>query len=65
VKVLEVDDKRRRIALSMRLDDSAPRLREGGADSRRDVRPPKPQRQPEPQGNGAMAEALARAFKRR
>jgi protein Tex len=65
VKVLEVDEKRRRIALSMRLDETAPRSREGGSDARRDVRPAQPQRaQPEPQGNGAMAEALARALKR-
>jgi len=68
VKVLEVDEKRRRIALTMRMEDSAPRAREGaGADGRRerDTRSVKqPGREPEPQGNSAMAEALARALKR-
>lgn len=68
VKVLEVDEKRRRIALSMRLDEAAPRPREGaGFDGRRerDSRPAKSfKREPEPQGNGAMADALARALKR-
>ncbi|AMN46557.1 transcription accessory protein [Steroidobacter denitrificans] len=68
VKVLEVDEKRRRIALSMRLDEAAPRPRAGaGADGRRelDSRPAKPfKRPPEPQGGGAMADALARALKR-
>jgi uncharacterized protein len=68
VKVLEVDEKRRRIALSMRLDEAAPRPRAGaGVDGRRerDTRPAKAfKREPEPQGNGAMADALARALKR-
>ncbi len=68
VKVLEIDDKRRRIALTMRLDESAARTRESSAGAgrrERDPRPPKQfKREPEPQGNGAMAEALARALKR-
>lgn len=68
VKVLEVDQQRKRVALSMRLDESAPRTRENaGAEPRRDreQRSEKPfRREPEPQGNGAMADALARAFKR-
>lgn len=69
VKVLEVDEKRRRVALTMRLEDSAPRNREpAAAEGRRDRDQRGSQRQfkrePEPQGNGAMADALARAFKR-
>jgi protein Tex len=68
VKVLEVDEKRRRIALTMRLEDSAPRRDAQSGDARRDRDQRGGQRQfrrePEPQGNGAMADALARAFKR-
>jgi protein Tex len=69
VKVLEVDEKRRRIALTMRLEDSAPRRdAAGGGEVRRDRdqrgQQRQPRREPEPQGNGAMADALARAFKR-
>lgn len=70
VKVLEVDQQRKRIALTMRLEDSAQRIRDnaGGEPRRdRDARPQhrqQPRREPEPMGSGAMAEALARAFKR-
>jgi protein Tex len=72
VKVLEVDEKRRRIALTMRLEDSAVRNRDGGREAGRSGEPRRDQRlqkqyqrkDGEPQGNGAMAEALARAFKR-
>jgi protein Tex len=70
VKVLEVDQQRKRIALTMRLEDSAQRVRDnaGGAPRRdRDARPQQrqpPRREPEPMGSGAMAEALARAFKK-
>jgi len=72
VKVLEVDLARKRIALTMRLDDAprprndAPRDRPANA-----PRPAQSQRQPqrpaapEPIGAGAMAEALAAALKRR
>jgi protein Tex len=94
VKVLEVDLQRRRIALTMKLDEAparaappASRGREpaqgssgpnrhaqgGGGQHRgrpptqglreQDRRPGKP-RAPEPQSNGVMAEALARALKR-
>jgi len=67
VKVLEIDEKRRRVALTMRLDESAARARSGGDPARRerDARSSKPARRaPEPQGNGAMADALARALGR-
>ncbi len=71
VKVLEVDQQRKRISLTMRLDDSARRTRDeslAGARRERDARPaqreqPK-RREPEPVQNGAMAEAFARALKR-
>jgi uncharacterized protein len=60
VKVLEVDEKRKRIALTMRLADEAPR-----ADAKKGERvaPARPSR-PAPQPQGAMADALARAMKR-
>jgi uncharacterized protein len=74
VKVLEVDMQRRRIALTMRLGDAAPRgrpdaARQGGGErdrGRAAQRPPgraNAQRSPEPQGNGVMADALKRALK--
>lgn len=69
VKVLEVDDKRKRIALTMRLDEpaAAPAGGPAGPDrerpaARRDPRP-KPGSAPAPAG-GAMADALARALRR-
>jgi protein Tex len=71
VKVLEVDLPRKRIALTMRLEDAAPRARpsgeqrpaeRGGREAPRAARPP--QRPAAPQGNGMMAEALLRALKR-
>jgi uncharacterized protein len=88
VKVLEVDLTRRRIGLTMKLED-APRPRSDAARGGAPVReangggrrpppaggrpqgggrpggaPPREQRPREPQGNGVMAEALAKAFKR-
>jgi uncharacterized protein len=66
VKVLEVDEKRRRVALTMRLDDSPERSRAGspsGSTQSRPTTPKKDSRRESDQGNGAMAEALARAFK--
>lgn len=64
VKVLEVDDRRKRIALTMRLSDSAP---QADAAPRREPRPQgrpaagKPQRPVAPSpANGAMAAAFAR-----
>ncbi|HET7132075.1 MAG TPA: Tex family protein [Gammaproteobacteria bacterium] len=71
VKVLEVDQQRKRIALTMRLDDSAKRARdERGGDGRREraagatQRAQPKRREPEPAQNGAMADAFARALKR-
>jgi uncharacterized protein len=78
VKVLEVDEKRKRIALTMRLEDQASQPRGAGAppksESRPQARAPREQARPQartgreqvqPQGGGAMAEALANAFKRK
>jgi uncharacterized protein len=69
VKVLEVDVARKRVALTMRLEDSPDRSRPAGSppspsNGARTPRRETPRREPEPQGNGAMAEALARALKR-
>lgn len=63
VKVMEVDIQRRRIGLSMRLDDDS---REQVADIRKDgaKRKKQPQKQQPAVGNSAMADALAQAFKR-
>jgi protein Tex len=67
VKVLEVDAARKRVALSMRLDESVPRTtdrgRERGADARPN-RPMQPQKQ-EPSGDGVLAQALAAALQKR
>jgi protein Tex len=68
VKVLEVDEKRKRIALTMRLDDQASRPRDAGSSPQKPE--PRPaaraaREQSQPQGGGAMAEALANAFKGR
>jgi protein Tex len=66
VKVLEIDEKRKRIALTMRLDEQAARPRDTGMALKQDSRPATraPRERPQPQGSGAMAEALANAFKR-
>ena len=75
VKVLEVDLQRRRIALTMRMGETAPRGRPDAARQRGDERnrgrsdqrsPGRadPHRNNEPQGNGIMADALQRALKR-
>ena len=73
VKVLEVDVKRQRISLTMRLEDASPAssragsapvdAQAGAARDRRDRRPAAPTRTPErePQTTGAIAMALARA----
>jgi protein Tex len=74
VKVLEIDEKRKRIALTMRLEDQASRPRDGGPPPHVGAPPqksgPRPaaravREQVQPQGGGAMAEALANAFKGR
>ena len=68
VKVLEVDVARKRIALTMRLEDTASRTRDAGSQAPerdRNRRPQQPAKQPareaEPVGSGLMAEAFARA----
>ena len=67
VKVLEVDEKRKRIALSMRLDEAVPpRVKTEAAPPRGPAGRPAarmPAQKPAPAG-GAMADALARALKR-
>jgi uncharacterized protein len=67
VKVLEIDEKRKRIALTMRLDEQAARHRDTGMPQKQDSRPAAraARERPQPQGGGAMAEALANAFKRK
>jgi uncharacterized protein len=79
VKVLEVDVQRKRIALTMKLDEAPPRARSNEArpnDRSNDRRPQQqpqrqqPQRQqprqsaPSFEGNGMMAEAFAKALKK-
>ncbi|MDB6082329.1 MAG: transcription accessory protein, partial [Gammaproteobacteria bacterium] len=66
VKVLEVDVKRKRIALTMRLDEKAARPRDAGTPHKPDSRPtPTAARErTKSQSSGAMAEALTNAFKR-
>ncbi len=69
VKVLEVDIPRKRIALTMKLDEAPARGRPEPRDNRdrdrdRGRAPARPSREREPQANGVMAEALARALKR-
>lgn len=72
VKVLEVDEKRKRVALTMRLEEqaarpappSAPPVTQERGDKRSGRPTPRERAPSSPQGNGAMAEALANAFKR-
>ncbi|VAW64063.1 Transcription accessory protein (S1 RNA-binding domain) [hydrothermal vent metagenome] len=65
VKVMEVDVQRKRIALSMRLDDdSRDQLKDMPREKKR-TQKSRPQKQPAGNvGNSAMADALANAFKR-
>ncbi|MBW7848897.1 MAG: RNA-binding transcriptional accessory protein [Rhodospirillales bacterium] len=65
VKVLEIDLKRRRIALSMRLDEQAGARAVGGA-GRPEARAAKPSKADKPSSGsaGALAEAFARARNR-
>ena len=67
VKVLEIDEKRKRIALTMRLDEQSARPRDTDMPLKQDSRPATraPRERPQPRGSGAMAEALANAFKRK
>jgi len=66
VKVLEVDEQRRRIALTMRLDAAPERARAGSGQGRTRPQSAAKPRRPEPpsHGGGTMAEAFARALKR-
>jgi uncharacterized protein len=63
VKVLDVDKPRKRIALTLRLDDEVGRNPGGArtAAARADVGPRTPPRQNEPTPGGALADALRRA----
>jgi len=64
VKVLEIDEKRQRISLTMRLDDAAgvaPRSNEARADS---ARGPREAKRDSPPG-GAIALALERAKRKK
>ena len=63
VKVLEVDAPRKRIALSMRLDDAAEARPKAGVRVERNEA--RFLRQPEPKSEGALADALRRATERR
>lgn len=69
VKVMDIDQQRKRIALSMRLDEqpsearSAPRNGPGSSSPARTTRPAKqPASRQKPAGNSAMEDALAAAF---
>jgi uncharacterized protein len=72
VKVLEVDIARKRVALTMRLEEQAPRTSASAPQTRererQELRRPAGQRatprEPPSQGNGAMADAFAKAFKK-
>lgn len=72
VKVLEVDMQRKRIALTMRLDEqpgeiNARRSNGGGAreQSRPTAKVAKPRPQAQPAGNSAMMDALAAAMSKK
>lgn len=71
VKVLEVDLQRKRIALTMRLDEQPGETgaRRGGQDSAQPRKPsankPRPRATSTSAGNSAMSDALAAAFKKR
>jgi uncharacterized protein len=75
VKVLEIDLARKRVALTMRLEDATPRATSttsaaqtdhATARSKSSSKPQqRPQAKSEPQGSGLMAEALAAALKGR
>jgi uncharacterized protein len=68
VKVLEVDVARKRISLTMRLDDPLPEpgeRRTGGGARPAQPAPRRPEKQPQSAGNSAMADALRRALQSR
>ena len=72
VKVLEVDEKRKRIALTMRLTDAAekPAAKADAPQKPRDPRAPnkaaggRPNRAPSTEKGGAMGSAIAAAFQK-
>ena len=66
VKVMEVDVKRRRIALTMRLeDDSRDQIKQTPRDTPRAQNTQRDRsRSPEPAGNSAMADAFSKVLKR-
>jgi len=70
VKVLEVDVARKRIALTMKLDEAAPRPRPSDMGARpqqrgAERRPVQPPREAQSVGSGLMAEAFAQALKKK
>lgn len=65
VKVMEVDVQRKRIALSMRLDDdSRDQVKDMPRDKKRPAKSRSKQQSAPSVGNSAMADALAQAFKK-
>jgi protein Tex len=72
VRVLEVDVPRKRIALTMKLDEAAPRIRAGDAAANGRQQPhtrpssnrPQQPREQQAAGSGLMAEAFAKALKK-
>jgi len=65
VKVMEVDVQRKRIALSMRLDDdSRDQVKDMPRDKKRPAKSRSTQQSAASVGNSAMADALAQAFKK-
>lgn len=65
VKVMEVDVQRKRIALSMRLDDdSRDQVKDMPRDKKRPAKSRQTQQSSASVGNSAMADALAQAFKK-
>lgn len=66
VKVLEVDIQRKRIALTMKLQETKLERRDRGGPEKRNITktPARKQKQSKPMANNAMAEKLAAAFKK-
>ena len=60
VKVLEVDEARKRISLTMRLDDEATPTRKNTSSSTKASRPQRPERKAPDAANNAMAAAFAK-----
>lgn len=65
VKVLEIDEKRKRVSLTMRLEEkSEPRSSDKSSSAKPVNKPKQPAVPTKPQPGGAMADALARALRR-